>query len=167
MPGDIAAMPGRFAKKLVVPEPDRPFQQLTGRNQESRIPKNVVKPKLYDWLQSALVSGAIPRGSARLYGAMDKFPFDDGEGQLLIQGNVRNTVLKYRPEWPATDLIDVDVVVDNVRLYSERGRSSSLGNDVVDAKVEIADLRKPVLSINAFSTGTPREIGTLPGSPLA
>ena len=118
------------------------------------IPKNVVKPKLYDWLQSALVSGAIPRGSARLYGAMDKFPFDDGEGQLLIQGNVRNTVLKYRPEWPATDLIDVDVVVDNVRLYSERGRSSSLGNDVVDAKVEIADLRKPVLSINAFSTGT-------------
>lgn len=118
------------------------------------IPKNVVKPKLYDWFQNSLVSGAIPRGSARLYGALDEFPFDAGEGQLLIQANVRNTVLKYRPEWPAADLIDVDVVVDNVRLYSERGRSSSLGNDVVDAKVEIADLRVPVLSINAFATGT-------------
>ncbi|MGB5412747.1 MAG: YhdP family protein [Woeseiaceae bacterium] len=118
------------------------------------IPKNVVKPKLYDWLQNALVSGAIPRGSARLFGALDEFPFDAGDGQLLIQANVRNTILKYRPEWPAVDLIDVDVVVDNVRLYSERGRSSSLGNDVVDAKVEIADLRVPVLSINAFATGT-------------
>jgi uncharacterized protein (TIGR02099 family) len=118
------------------------------------IPKNVVKPKLYDWFQSSLVSGAIPRGSARLYGALDEFPFDSGDGQLLIQANVRNTVFKYRPEWPATDLIDVDVVVDNVRLYSERGRSSSLGNDVVDAKVEIPDLRAPVLSINAFATGT-------------
>lgn len=118
------------------------------------IPTNLLKPKLYDWFQNALVSGSIPRGSARLYGPLDKFPFDGGEGRLLVQGNVRNAVFKYLPQWPAADLIDVDVVVNNARLYTERGRSANTGNRVVDAKVQIADLRNPVLTIDAFATGS-------------
>ncbi len=118
------------------------------------IPRNLLKPKLYQWFQDALVSGSIPRGSARLYGPLDKFPFDGGEGQLFVQGNVRNTEFRFRPEWPAADLIDVDVIVDNARLYSERGQSANSGNQVVDAKIEIADLRNPVLTIDAYATGT-------------
>ncbi|MDJ0699585.1 MAG: YhdP family protein [Woeseiaceae bacterium] len=118
------------------------------------IPRNLLKPKLYQWFQDALVSGSIPRGSARLYGPLDKFPFDGGEGQLLLQGNVRNAEFRFRPDWPAADLIDIDVIVDNARLYSERGQSASSGNQVVDASVEIADLRNPVLTIDAFATGT-------------
>ncbi len=118
------------------------------------IPRNLLKPKLYQWFQDALVSGSIPRGSARLYGPLDKFPFDGGEGQLFVQGNVRNTEFRFRPDWPAADLIDVDVIVDNARLYSERGQSANTGNQVVDAKIEIADLRDPVLTIDAFATGT-------------
>ncbi len=118
------------------------------------IPMNLLKPKLYSWFQNALESGSIPRGSARFYGPVDKFPFDDGEGQFLVQGNVRNASFRYNPKWPAADLIDVDVIVDNARLYTERGRSASTGNQVIDANVEIADLRNPVLTIDAFATGT-------------
>jgi uncharacterized protein (TIGR02099 family) len=118
------------------------------------IPTNVVKPKLYNWFQGALESGSVPRGSARLYGPLDKFPFDGGEGRLLIQSNVQNASLRYQPLWPAADLIDVDVIIDNARLYTERGRSANVGNQVVDAKIEIPDLRNPVLTIDAFATGT-------------
>jgi uncharacterized protein (TIGR02099 family) len=48
----------------------------------------------------------------------------------------------------------MEVVLDNMRLYSVSNRSISAGNETVDANIEIADLRDPVLTIDAFSTGT-------------
>ncbi|MGB5335157.1 MAG: YhdP family protein [Woeseiaceae bacterium] len=118
------------------------------------IPQKVIKPKLYDWFQSALVKGSVARGSTTLYGPLDKFPFDNNEGRFLLQGSVRNLTFKYHPQWPATERSDMEVVLDNMRLYSERNRSISAGNETVDARIEIADLREPVLTIDAFSTGT-------------
>ncbi len=118
------------------------------------IPAGLLKPKLHQWLQRALISGEIPRGSTRLYGPLDKYPFDADEGRFLLEANVRNATLRYHDQWPATELIELDVVIDNTRLYSERNRSLTYGNEVVDAKVEIADLRKPVLQVDAFSAGT-------------
>jgi uncharacterized protein (TIGR02099 family) len=118
------------------------------------IPQKIVKPKLYNWFQAALVRGSIPNGTTMLKGPLDKFPFDNGEGRFLLEGSVRNLTFKYHPRWPAAELSDMEVVLDNMRLYSVRNRSESRGNETVDAKIEIADLRKPVLTIEAFSTGT-------------
>jgi len=118
------------------------------------IPQKIIKPKLYDWFQASLVKGSIPQGSTTLKGPLDKFPFDKGEGQLLLAGSVRNLTFKYHPLWPTTERSDMEVVLDNMRLYSVRNRSNSRGNETIDAKIEIADLRDPVLTIDAFSTGT-------------
>lgn len=118
------------------------------------IPQKVIKPKLYNWFQSALVKGSIPNGTTTLKGPLDKFPFDNGEGRFLIEASVRNLTFKYHRLWPATEQSDMEVVLDNMRLYSVRNRSVSAGNQTVDAKIEIADLRNPVLTIEAFSTGT-------------
>ena len=118
------------------------------------IPQKVIKPKLYNWFQSALVKGSATNGSTTLYGPLDKFPFDNDEGKFLLQSSVRNLTFKYHPRWPATEQSDMDVVLDNMRLYSVRNRSISAGNETVDARIEIADLREPVLTIDGFSTGT-------------
>jgi uncharacterized protein (TIGR02099 family) len=118
------------------------------------IPGQVMHRKLYDWFQYALVSGRIPSGTTRLYGPLDKFPFDGGEGRFLLEANVRDTTFKFLPDWPAAEIIDMDVVLDNARLYTERNRSINRGREVVDAQVEIDDLRKPVLTIDSYSTGT-------------
>ncbi len=118
------------------------------------IPGKLMHRKLYDWFQSALVAGSIPSGTTRLYGRLDKFPFDGGEGRFLLQANVRNTTFKFLPDWPAAEIIDMDVVLDNTRLFTERNRSINRGREVVNAKVEIDDLRKPVLTIDSYSTGT-------------
>lgn len=124
------------------------------------IPKEFVKPKLYNWFQSALVKGSIPQGMSTLKGPLDKFPFDNDEGHFLLEGSVRDLTFKYHPRWPAAQMSEMDVVLDNMRLYSVRNRSSTTGNQSVDAKVEIADLREPVLTIEAFSTGTLQSIRT-------
>ncbi|MGB5627718.1 MAG: DUF3971 domain-containing protein, partial [Woeseiaceae bacterium] len=118
------------------------------------IPQKIIRPKLYNWFQASLVKGSIPQGSTTLKGPLDKFPFDKGEGRLLLEGSVRNLTFKYHPLWPATERSDMEVVLDNMRLYSVRNRSISAGNETIDAKIEIADLREPVLTIDAFSTGT-------------
>jgi uncharacterized protein (TIGR02099 family) len=118
------------------------------------IPQKIIKPKLYNWFQSALVKGSIRRGTTKLYGPLDKFPFDNDEGRFLLEGSVRNLIFKYQPRWPAAEASEMDVVLDNMRLYSVSNRSDSAGNQTVDAKVEIADLRDPVLTIESFSTGT-------------
>jgi len=118
------------------------------------LPEKVMKPRPYQWLQQALIAGRIPRGTTRLYGPLDKFPFDAGEGRLLIEANVRDATLLYNRNWPAAEFTDLDVALENMRLYSTRSRSSNLGNQVVDPKVEILDFRDPVLTIDAFATGT-------------
>ena len=122
------------------------------------IPTKGIKPKLYEWLQMALVSGSIPRGTTSLNGPLDKFPFDGGEGRMLIEASVRNMQFKYHKDWPAAEQADLEVIIDNARLYSTTNRSVSAGNLVVDADVEIPDLRDAVLSIDAFSTGTLQSI---------
>ena len=118
------------------------------------IPERLLQQHLYDWFQMSLVSGSIPDGRTELHGPLDKFPFDAGEGQLLINASVRNLDFKYHRDWPASENADLEVVLENARLYSERNRSTSLGNRVVNARVEIADLREPVLTIDSEATGT-------------
>ena len=46
------------------------------------------------------------------------------------------------------------MVLDNTRLYSVRNRATHAGNTSVDAAIEIANLKQPVLTINALLTGT-------------
>ena len=118
------------------------------------IPQKAIKPKLYSWFQSAMVAGSIPRGRTTLSGPLDKFPFDNDEGQFLIEASVRNLEFKYQPRWPAATQADMEIVLDRTRLYSVRNRSVNAGNEAVDATFEIADLRDPILRIEALSTGT-------------
>ena len=118
------------------------------------IPEAILKPRLYTWFQDALVSGELNRGRTRFYGSLDNFPFDNGEGHMLIEATARNMSLRYSPKFPAAEISEMVVSLENARLYTESNRSLNRGNAVVDAKVEIPDLRRPILSINAYSTGT-------------
>ncbi|MCH9003756.1 MAG: TIGR02099 family protein [Proteobacteria bacterium] len=118
------------------------------------IPKKGLSPRLYEWFQMALVSGSIPRGTMSLNGPIDKFPFDGGEGRLLMEASVRNMTFKYHRLWPATEQSDMDIVLDNSRLYTTENRSVSAGIPVVNANIDIPDLRDPVLSIKSFSAST-------------
>lgn len=119
------------------------------------IPFMPERPNTSKWFQEGLVSGRVPHGRVRLQGPLDKLPFEnDDEGRLLVEGNVRDAVIVYQPTWPAAEVIDADVVVDNMRLYSERNHVINAGNEIVDAKLEIADFHNPVLTLYADAKGT-------------
>jgi uncharacterized protein (TIGR02099 family) len=113
-----------------------------------------IKPPLYHWLTGALVSGTIPRATTRIVGPLELFPFSGAEGIFRIDAVVTDAVLRYSDLWPAATNMNLDIVVDKTRLYSHKNFAVNAGNTVQDAIIEIADLRKPVLEINAFATGT-------------
>ncbi len=108
-----------------------------------------IKPALHRWLVAALVAGEVPNGTTRFVGVLERFPFDEGDGIFRVEAKLQNAVLRFSDKWPAARIQDLDLVVDNARLYSRNNIASSLGIDVANAQVEIADLRNPVLTIEA------------------
>jgi uncharacterized protein (TIGR02099 family) len=121
---------------------------------ERYLPVNVVKPALYRWLGDALVAGSVPQGTTRFAGPLDEFPFDDGEGVFRVDARVENATLKYSDKWPVAENMNLDVVVEGTRLWSFENSATNAGNTVVDARVEIPDLRAPVLSLEGHASGT-------------
>lgn len=118
------------------------------------IPESMMRPRLFLWLQDALVDGRIPRGATQLNGPLDTFPFDGGEGRLLVEASMRDLVFRYHRLFPIARFSHMDIVLDNMHLYTEKNRSITSGNTTNDARVTIDDLRKPVLEIDAYTTGT-------------
>jgi uncharacterized protein YhdP len=106
------------------------------------------------WLRMAPVSGVVSRGTLRLNGSLDRFPFDDGDGSFHVTANFEDFILRYSERWPAPEFKHVDVIVDNMRLTSSRNLADVLGTIVEDAQIVIPDLRNPVVEIDAFATGT-------------
>ena len=96
----------------------------------------------------------MTRGTTLLTGPLNKFPFDNGEGRFEINAHIENTTLQFAKNWPSAELISLDLVVDRTHLYSITNQAVNTGNSVSDARIEIPDLRDPVLTIDAFATGT-------------
>jgi uncharacterized protein (TIGR02099 family) len=118
------------------------------------LPAKLMKPKLYAWYSTALVGGRVPSGTTRFTGQLDQFPFENAEGSFRVEAQVEDGTLKFHPKWPVVENVSADIVVENMRFYSDHNTATTLGNNTVDAKVEIADMREPVLTIDAYSTGT-------------
>ena len=79
-------------------------------------------PRTSEWFQEGLLAGRIPRGTLTLQGPMDKWPFDGGEGHFHVGANVVDARVMYQRRWPAADIPDLHIAVDNMRLHTERNR---------------------------------------------
>ncbi len=145
LPGDGAAPVVDFDSSWSVYDLSKMYRYL---------PVKLVSPTLRQWLVDALVAGRVNRGTTRFNGALDEFPFDNGEGVFRIEARLQDAILKYSDNWPAPEFRHLDLVVDNVRMYSHVNSAVNRGNTVENARIEITDLREPILNIEAFATGT-------------
>ena len=118
------------------------------------LPVSLLDEPIGKWLQMAPVSGIIRRGTLRLNGSLDRFPFDDGDGAFQVTADFEDFVLRYADKWPASEFRYVDVVIDNMRLASDRSLMDVLGTRIENAQVVIPDLRVPVVEIEALATAT-------------
>lgn len=110
-------------------------------------------PRTSEWFQEGLLGGRIQRGTARLYGPLDRFPFDAGEGLFRIEAEIEDGSVMYQRRWPTARVLHARLVVENTRLYSTENRLIIAGNQVNDASIEIGDFRAPVLRVRAATAG--------------
>ncbi len=122
------------------------------------LPQQAIPPNLRQWLSDALVTGRVSRATTRFNGALEDFPFADGGGAFHVEARLEDTTLEFSKNWPAPYFQYLDIVVENTRLFSLTNSAVNLGNSVVDARIEILDLRKPVLTIDAFATSSLKSI---------
>ena len=118
------------------------------------VPYMEKRPRMSEWFREGIVAGRAPRATARLVGDLNNWPFDDGDGQFLIESNIRDGVIIYEEDWPPVEIIDADLVIENMSLLSERNHAVTVGNVVRDARIEIADFRNPMFEIRARSEST-------------
>ena len=118
------------------------------------VPYMEKRPKMSEWFREGIVSGRVPRATARLVGDLNNWPFDDGNGQFLIESNIRDSEIIYEEGWPQVEVVDADLVIENMSLLSERNHAVTAGNVVHDARIEIADFRNPMFMIRARSEST-------------
>ena len=111
-------------------------------------------PRTSEWFQEGLLAGRIPSGILTLQGPMDKWPFDNGEGHFHVSANIKDALILYQRRWPAAEVVDLDVAIDNMRLHTERNTIVNEGVEIKDAKLEIGDFRNPILSVYLASEGS-------------
>lgn len=153
---------GRSSLELKVPAPDAaPVVDLDANWEifeiaaaKRLIPASLVHPELMRWFDRALVSGRVSEGRTRISGPLDGFPFDGGDGVFEVTAVVEDAVLNYATGWPPAEISSMDVQLNGMHLATDRNVATAAGNRTTNARVEIADLRKPVLTISAPAEGT-------------
>lgn len=118
------------------------------------LPVSILDTPIGEWLRMAPVAGVVSEGTLRLNGALDDFPFDNGNGSFHVTAEFEDFVIRYSDKWPAPEFRYVDIIVDNMRLSTTRNLAEVLGTTVENAEVVIPDLRNPVVEVNTFGTGT-------------
>ena len=117
-----------------------------------------IKPKLKEWLANAIVSGYATNAHTRFNGRLSDFPFEDGNGAFRLDARLENATIQYSPRWPAPEFRNLEIVVEDTHFWSVENSAVDRGNFYEDARIEIKDLRNPVLTIDAFATGTLQSI---------
>ena len=137
------------AFRLDVPneEGGSPYLDLNARFAEGKgdhvsryLPARIMGPKTVAWLDKAIVNGRVTGGTARVYGRLADFPFDDGQGLFEIRFDVVDGILEYAAGWPRLEEISTEVLFHGRRLEINATAAKSLNSEVLQARVAIPDM---------------------------
>ncbi|MDD1611759.1 MAG: TIGR02099 family protein, partial [Methylococcaceae bacterium] len=105
------------------------------------LPAKIMGPVVVDWLDHALVQGAVPKGRFLLHGSPADFPFTGSEGVFEAAFDIENMELAYQSTWPNLTGVAGNVVVVQDGLKATLRQGSSHGLTLKQADVEIQNLK--------------------------
>ena len=132
------------------------------------LPIRKMNPTLFSWFNKSFLSGKAINGKTLLRGELSNFPFDKDNGLFYSETHISDMTLRYSEKWPDIFIKDIDLIVDGMHLYSNKNQFSITGNIVNDGRMDIFDLRNPVLILHAPSQGSLGAIHTfIKNSPIS
>ena len=112
------------------------------------LPNRVAQTR--EWLEQALRSGTSDSVDFELKGDLRRFPYGEGGGHFLVEGDIRDGRLKYRPDWPSVDAVQGSFRFENrrVEIRAREARIFASRAAGVSAVIEDLGAHPPVLTID-------------------
>ena len=134
------------------------------------LPKAVLDADLRDWIVRAVHGGHLEGGEVRVEGALGDWPFDYGEGSVVVQAKVTGVELRYAPHWPSVEALSADMRIEGRRAEFMLRAGRVQGAELVRASIEIPHMGSDATSVEIegeFSGTTEHAADFLRDSPLA
>lgn len=122
----------------------RPFIDIAADIGSTRVPvakrfwvRHVMAPTVVKWLDDGLVAGRVENGRAVVVGDLDDWPFRKHEGSFEARGRVVDATVKFLPDWPAAEDVNLDVMFDGTGFdVAGSGRVGQVRLPVLTASID-------------------------------
>ncbi len=121
------------------------------------VPLGVMSISVTNWLQRAFLSGEIRHGQWHIQGPINKFPFDQHEGDFSVDMEPVDLSLRYAPGWPTIDQAAGELHFHDREMKLALGFAKTAGATLRNIKASIPDLAKGNLVVNGDYAGTMAE----------
>jgi len=111
-------------------------------------PRDLLNERVIAWLESGLLEGQLESGQLQIYGDIDDWPFDHGEGRFEAIARVRNAEIAYFEGWPNARGVDgtahfVNAGMDILGVADDIG-----GVPLQEVRARIQDFRNAELLVD-------------------
>jgi len=116
-----------------------------------------MSPEAVDWLDMALVSGALKHGRALVSGELADWPFDSREGEHVRgifegQGELAGAQVRFEPDWPVLDHFNGPVRFFNDG-FTLRGHARIGGITLREVRAHLPHYSHSDLSVSTQASG--------------
>lgn len=132
------------------------------------LPKAYLKPKLYRWLNEALIRVPSLHGSIHTRGLIKAFPFKDDRGEFSIKSYVENMQLAFHRHWPKALIAKGALLATRNKIAALVQKGETMSNPVENIKVLIDDIggHENLYIKGHFSTDSAKTKPFIQSSPL-
>lgn len=117
------------------------------------LPVRLLRPKLVDWFDRALLAGRLLNGHMTLYGRAADFPFAHGRGRFEVHCQVAHMRLAYASGWPPLDDLRATLRVHGSSLAISAAAGRLLGIPLEPVTAAIPDLGDATLTLTGGVQG--------------
>ncbi len=157
----------RASMSLLLPNSGSPiidllvdFKDADARKTSKYLPVKILEQATIAWLDKSIIKGFVPKGNVVLRGPLDKFPFDNGEGQFEVRFDVVEAKLDYEPGWPSISDMQGEMIFSgrSMDIIGKSGRILNADVHEVKAHIEDIELDDPLLEMHGHVDATVNDL---------
>ena len=120
------------------------------------LPISELSPDLTKWLSNSVKRFESAKGTLILHGALKDYPFENNNGQFVVDADIEDGDLAYWPEWPMLQHFSGELVFAGRSMHMDATEGQILSSKIKKVIADIPVLKKGVhaiLTINGELTG--------------
>jgi uncharacterized protein YhdP len=129
------------------------FYNAYGKYAKQYLPVGIMKPKLIEWLDTAIIDGYVPDGKFILRGNPHDFPYKEHNGVFQVLFSAKDVDLQFLESWPLLTDASASIKFNNLSLVVENTRAKTRDASLYNGYAEINDLSHPHLTVSTDAHG--------------